>query len=400
MTNTLHENGHWVQENKLDLVEHSSSDRNTMDRTTNQSTTQGTANQETANGTNHDDDRIQDDSADESVIDEHEANDNEVDNEDNDEVDNEEEDDESVEEDAHHSSVPYLYTGHLGTTSPSVLRHIETAIDQVVKHYQISKSDLNQSTASDSAPVAVAKPVNKTGKIKRRRKRAKSNHYHSFDTDQPFELNLPSLRKKKTDVKRKDQLGPFIRVEKKKSQTNYIVVNGSSKLEDKDNKLFNKPNYGLIAKSKSSNQILFKHNDNTWICVFCKRQPHYRQLGDLFGPHELINNEKNLDEKNSDSNGLNSSSNCSPSTSQHNNLNNSTAVKNEIWFHEDCIIWSNGIYLAGNRVRNIDEVVLECIDIVSVDFCVLYYRSYDLLIIYHSSSFSLLLFSRSVVDAN
>lgn len=154
--------------------------------------------------------------------------------------------------------------------------------------------------------------------------------------------------------KKETSTGPFIRVEKKKNQINYIVVNNSSKLEDKDNKLFNKPNYSSIAK-KSSNQILFKPNDPTWVCVFCKRAPHYKQLGDLFGPHELIC-DKNFD---------NNTSLVNNSTNSPSSHHNSTSAKNEVWFHEDCIIWSNGIYLAGNRVRNIDEIVIECSDIVS-----------------------------------
>lgn len=33
--------------------------------------------------------------------------------------------------------------------------------------------------------------------------------------------------------------------------------------------------------------------DYTWICVFCKRGPHYNALGDLFGPYIITKDENN-----------------------------------------------------------------------------------------------------------
>jgi len=373
MTNTLHENGHWVQENNLVVRESS-----TMEQITTSSSSH-VNNQQEHNGTstNELDDQVEDeDSIEEESINEEEEDD----------------DEEIVEQ---HASVPYLYTGHLGTTSPIVLKHIDEAIDQVVNHYTISKSDLssiNSSIYSTKQPIKPhqnnsnnsttnnASRQSSNAKVKRRKKKKKvNNNFFSFDNDHPFELDSLSAnkRKKPSENKKKDQLvGPFIRVERKKQQTNYVVVNSSTKLEDKDNKQLNKPNYGSIVgsqvRTKSSNQILFKHNDNSWICVFCKRQPHYKQLGDLFGPHELTGDKELMDSNGLNSNSSNSlllSSTQSPSTSSsHNNsaqqTTNATTAKDEVWFHEDCIIWSNGIYLAGNRVRNLDEVVLECSDII------------------------------------
>lgn len=351
MTNTL-ENGHWVgsQDSALDnLVENSS----TMDRNHNSSIL-NSSNQQEINGTNEQND-LEDDESIESEIDEEECND-----------------------DANQTkkTVPYLYTGHLGTTSPQVLKHIDEAIDNVVKNFTVSKSDLIlASTSNQTASTTVSNKNFKTTTtttspnkpIKRRRRRKKATNYPTFDTDLPFELNSTN-RKKRSENKpnNSNQQGPFIKIDRNKHQTNYIVVNNSSKLKDKDsNKGLNKSNFGSTTiKTKSSNQILFKANDNSWICIFCKRQPHFKQLGDLFGPHETMI-DKNLEQTNET---------CSTQSNHHssstNNLNNSTnstnPIKNEIWFHEDCIIWSNGIYLAGNRVRNIDEVILECCDIVSV----------------------------------
>ncbi|XP_074602771.1 uncharacterized protein CG5098-like [Brevipalpus obovatus] len=29
----------------------------------------------------------------------------------------------------------------------------------------------------------------------------------------------------------------------------------------------------------------------------------------------------------------------------------------EVWFHENCLVWSYGVFMAGNRIRNIDDAV-------------------------------------------
>ena len=346
MTNTLNENGHWVQDNKLDNTS------TNLDRDMDLNNSSNT-NQQAPNGTNLDRDSLDADNLLNAPI-------------------------ESMHELNITPNRPSTSKHHncLGSTSPQVMIHIGEAIDNVVKNFTI-KIDLTNESSSNRS-ITKQQPTNNSKQTKSLKKqKVKNRSKFTFNDDFPFELNSSSANKKNRnqDKRKENSIGPFIRVEKRKHQINYTVVNNSSRLEDKDNKFNNKPNYGTIAK-KSSNQILFKPNDSTWICIFCKRQSHFKQLGDLFGPHELIC-DKNLD--NSTNNLINNNSfNTQPSTSSyssnHNNnnswsFNNSAAAtttsRNEIWFHEDCIIWSNGIYLAGNRVRNIDEIVLECSEIVS-----------------------------------
>lgn len=276
------------------------------------------------------------------------------------------------------------YNNKLGSTSKEVLEHIEEAIDNVVKHFTVSKSDLLEASTSrpsaghqNNSSSSATKSANKVVTKRKKKRKSRSNPFNfGLDNDDfPFELGSKKKKKQpdKSATGKRDAsgnlIGPFVRVERRKQQINYTVVNSSSKLEDKDNK-FSKPNCSSIAK-KSSDQVLFKPNDPTWVCVFCKRAPHFKQLGDLYGPHELVNEKAN---STSDSTSF-SQTNQLPSTSHHHNNNNSLlainapppeTTRNEIWFHEDCVIWSNGIYLAGNRVRNIDEIVLECLDIVSL----------------------------------
>ena len=357
-------------------------------------------NQQETNGTNLADESLNDESngvesGDESSLEvsiDEEEDKEEEDDEEAEEDEEEEDEEEEVQQPETNNHKPVVvhkinqYNNKLGSTSKEVLEHIDEAIDNVVKHFTVSKSDLLEASTSRSTGSRPAhhnnssatKSANKTKPRKRKRKRRSNsfNHFGLDNDDFPFELGSSRKKKQpdksvagKKDAGGGDVVGPFVRVEKRKHQINYVVVNSSSKLEDKDNK-FTKPNYSSIVR-KSSDQVLFKPNDPTWICVFCKRAPHFKQLGDLYGPHELIT-EKPTDSTNSTSF---SQTNQSPSTNQHNHNSPANSApppetRNEIWYHEDCVIWSNGIYLAGNRVRNIDEIVLECCDIVSLHcFC-------------------------------
>lgn len=246
---------------------------------------------------------------------------------------------------------------------------MDEAIEFVVNNFQLSKSDLlappsppsvisNSNHHQSKLTSTTSNGQNKSVKKKAKRKKKKpTSNYHSFDIDLPFEVNS---KKKKQDTQSankrlKDNLvGPFIKVEKKKNQLNYLVINSQSKQDDKDNKFWrdNRTNFSLSLVNKTKQ--LYK-NDNSWVCVFCKRSPHFKKLGDLFGPYEL-----NLTRQDKTAN-----QDALPSTSNGNSNISNEGKTTEVWFHEDCIIWSNNIYLAGNRLRNLEEVILECTDIVS-----------------------------------
>ncbi|XP_053209262.1 transcription factor 20-like [Panonychus citri] len=164
--------------------------------------------------------------------------------------------------------------------------------------------------------------------------------------------------------------------------------------------------------------------DNPWICVFCQQRSHYKGMGDLFGPYFIpveIKSQSNQWSANGDNKmdevgtWIKQESVCSSSTSDNqlrsrltyekrrcpegdspdakrrlivtntgleltsipsttinrinNNNNNSnnnnsnggnSTSQREVWFHEDCLVWSNGVYLVGHRIRNIEEVIKDC----------------------------------------
>lgn len=104
--------------------------------------------------------------------------------------------------------------------------------------------------------------------------------------------------------------------------------------------------------------------DPTWICVFCKEPPHSDELGDLFGPYYVPKD--GVSKSNAGRKGKNTGDFVQPDLGK----NNQSPTKNsqEIWFHQDCICWSSGVYLLGNTIKNMDEVVRDSRSCVSLLF--------------------------------
>jgi retinoic acid-induced protein 1 len=153
--------------------------------------------------------------------------------------------------------------------------------------------------------------------------------------------------------------------------------------------------------------------DMSWICVFCKQSCHHKGLGDLFGPYfvkseakpsspgfspvsaeggdkrlspgsdsestpgsskKLKTERKRKGQEVTDSGDKRARTGKGSTCSQelhspeaqgrsHSSASGSGGAsaaepqQQEVWFHEECIAWSNGVYLVGHRVRNIEEIV-------------------------------------------
>lgn len=93
--------------------------------------------------------------------------------------------------------------------------------------------------------------------------------------------------------------------------------------------------------------------DDSWTCVFCHKICHYRGLGDLFGPYNIDFSE--ISEKCKNSNTSNNVQ-ITPKRSKYSLLNHNYAVK-EVWMHEDCLVWSEGIHLVGKKIIKLEDVI-------------------------------------------
>lgn len=164
--------------------------------------------------------------------------------------------------------------------------------------------------------------------------------------------------------------------------------------------------------------------NKNWFCILCHKGPNYKGLGDLYGPyfitldrsklpstHEYDNNnnmstttptENNHHEDNDAYNEqqqhqnptserrsslrrrqdpneetLKASGKSMPTTTNHqqqqqqqntNNNDEKEAGKTnlEVWIHEDCIVWSNNVYLDGTKIRNLEPAIVDSFEHVSL----------------------------------
>lgn len=86
-------------------------------------------------------------------------------------------------------------------------------------------------------------------------------------------------------------------------------------------------------------------NIDCWTCVLCRKICHYRGLGDLFGPYN-IDFSQTPDKFKS----------ITPKKSKYSLLNHNYAVR-EVWIHEDCLVWSEGVHLVGKKILKMEEVI-------------------------------------------
>uniref|UniRef100_A0A6G1SEI8 Retinoic acid-induced protein 1 n=2 Tax=Aceria tosichella TaxID=561515 RepID=A0A6G1SEI8_9ACAR len=89
--------------------------------------------------------------------------------------------------------------------------------------------------------------------------------------------------------------------------------------------------------------------DQNVVCVLCHKICHCRGLGDLYGPY-------NIDFSTTSNAPSDRYKTITPKKSKYSLLNHSYAVK-EIWIHEDCLVWSEGVHLVGNKILKMEETI-------------------------------------------
>ncbi|XP_059225775.1 uncharacterized protein CG5098-like [Stomoxys calcitrans] len=198
---------------------------------------------------------------------------------------------------------------------------------------------------------------------------------------------------------------PFILI---KSDGQVSIVNTPSfdECADKTNKLkktgsYERKNARGTYSSTLSNKYDADTADSTWICVFCKRGPHKKGLGDLFGPYYVAvdcddyKHTANMNMTNSTSESKHSYigtptnyvNNVSPYSKKvtanqtvyepivvekfggyrtleddlksirQNGIHNAMPNNIEVWFHEDCGVWAPNLFLAGSRLVGLESAI-------------------------------------------
>lgn len=198
--------------------------------------------------------------------------------------------------------------------------------------------------------------------------------------------------------------GPFIQIKgPRDSPLSVNVINTSTNDDDPDkrshkNKKFHDDSeYRHKVRSKGlhcstlSIQYDAQTKDTSWICAFCKRGPHATELsgpsssnpalapGDLFGPYIITKNSPEFERRLDDPFDKHFKSKKIARTLDSNSVKviakkakrklslvdedvslGITDAQNgtfEVWAHEECIVWSSGIYLIGPKIIGLEEAV-------------------------------------------
>lgn len=223
--------------------------------------------------------------------------------------------------------------------------------------------------------------------------------------------------------KRKKVVGPVVRIDKTNgchaAQAKYCLVNASAKSDSEDSKddirakapppqpppppsrvNFDSRKNGLYRKGVN----LFASNATSgynkhWLCVLCHKGPHYKGLGDLYGPYTIqldkskmpgfVESEatqepgheeatENATEHSAERRSLRRRGDSSASEAEskgkqtinasvtHSEDDSAKEGSLEVWIHEDCIVWSNNVYLDGTDIRNLEPAIVESFNNVSV----------------------------------
>lgn len=207
--------------------------------------------------------------------------------------------------------------------------------------------------------------------------------------------------------------GPVIRIDKTQPElhnSKYSIVNSFKSQEDDKDKVQKSINesysqtrkYGL-SKSKKSLLLNSNHaNSNScgtlnknWICILCHKGPNYKGLGDLYGPYVISLDKSKLcfsQENDAPTNVVNENhhEDCDttveqPQQPERRSLRRRTDEKSnhvedatkditgkqdvDVWIHEDCIVWSNNVYLEGTKIRNLEPAIVESFESVSTVLC-------------------------------
>ncbi|XP_053393248.1 uncharacterized protein LOC123564608 isoform X2 [Mercenaria mercenaria] len=126
-----------------------------------------------------------------------------------------------------------------------------------------------------------------------------------------------------------------------------------------------------ISQLPSDKSVLIPYNETTeneeWICALCGKHSSYKFLGDLFGPYtvEIMSDDmldlspkvrlgtkkKRSEESQSSVNKSNKSGRRASSVSQE------ASEWKEVWVHESCSVYSDGVFLIGSKIYGLQEAV-------------------------------------------
>lgn len=205
------------------------------------------------------------------------------------------------------------------------------------------------------------------------------------------EQKLSKDKKKKERQKTKSDVAPFVKLHK---DGNFSIINQIVNGDDDNDKAAGKTKKSQKPEKKIrglhvstlSNKYDADKRDLSWICVFCKLGPHKHKLGDLFGPY--IVNQKSEEFRyaaqdpatdpfrQTNKNKFQKKVNAPDKSPKKKKKSLPTSPNNgvlfdevfdgmckidddnfEVWFHEDCIAWSEGVHMIGSKIIGMEAAI-------------------------------------------
>ena len=258
--------------------------------------------------------------------------------------------------------------------------------DKKVNKCPVKKEATNKVVIKSIKQKAKLKSTVKKQNCRKRNRKQKMNAYNN-DSDYeagPNRESLKSLKLNKThdlmSKKKKHEKhsfkGPMIHIEgSKENPEKCAVVN--QPLQESDLKT---KRAKTVVQNVSSVEISHLPSDKSicipnseteesglWVCALCGKHSSYKFLGDLFGPYTVevpMEGEKTVSPKHSaSSRGGRTKSEDSVSSSGLSNrsgkpghrLSKETSTWKEVWVHECCSTWADGVFLIGSKIYGLQE---------------------------------------------
>ncbi|XP_069124421.1 uncharacterized protein CG5098-like isoform X2 [Argopecten irradians] len=229
------------------------------------------------------------------------------------------------------------------------------------------------------------------GKLKKLEKSKSRGGFQNDEDIEDIQLKrtlalMKKKHKKKPPAQRESTVGPFIRLEGNvETPTKCSVVNqleSDIQVDSKSSK--HKKRSASVAVSTvhisrlpTEKSVMVPGSsvidESTWVCALCKKHSSYKFLGDLFGPYYTEGNlplpkvqeapqqdssssgTKSKKRKSSDDNTLCDGADKSKRSKFKKSDPSTSRVPREVWVHEDCLAWADGVLLIGQKVYGLEE---------------------------------------------
>ena len=224
------------------------------------------------------------------------------------------------------------------------------------------------------------KKIHKSKSRTRTGKKDNKKHIQSFESFGLIKRTESSSQKKK----KSNSVGPFIRIEGTKQFPSVVKLFNQTPVDDGDSKSNKTPKTGFVSAPTiqvsnipSDKSVMLPLNrilsEELWLCALCGKQTSHKSLGDLFGPYYLESHLALVKAKDggkkdpqvpswggggeSKTEPTRSARRRRPSAAQDVTLSPPATRPVEVWVHEDCVLWADGVFLIGSKIYGLEEAV-------------------------------------------